>query len=123
MPRYLERAMADLADVAEDYDNWGKEEREEYGVEGDVMQTGIGRACRSKVVDACKDPQLANYFPARAVAVACLYVVLGERGLLIGDSVNEWVHSITSRKVDSEDFEEAVATLRSSSEVGREGLP
>ena len=123
MSRYLKRAMAEVADFGEDYESWGKEEREEYGVVGDVMETGIGRACRSKVIDACKDAQLANYFPARAVAVACLYVVLGERGiqiggalgergLQIGGAVDEWVQSITSGKVDSEDFEEAVAALK-----------
>lgn len=55
--RYLERAMTDATAVAEDYDRWGREEREEYGVvEG--TETGMGRACRSKAVLAWVFPHL-----------------------------------------------------------------
>ena len=91
-----------------------REEREEYGVVGGVMETGIGRACVAKVVEACKNPQLANLFPARTVAVACLFVVLGERGLEVRGSRGEWVRDVTNRKVDEEDFSEAVAVLDAS---------
>lgn len=52
LPRYLERATEDLADAGEDYDEWGKEEKEEYGVVRTAMDTGIGRACRAKAVSA-----------------------------------------------------------------------
>ena len=52
LPRYLERAMGDIVDTAEDYDGWGKEEKEEYSVEKDIMGTRIGRACRAKAVTA-----------------------------------------------------------------------
>lgn len=55
--RYLERAMADATAVAEDYDRWGREEREEYGVVGGT-DTGTGRACRSKAVQAWVLPHL-----------------------------------------------------------------
>ena len=44
--------MDDLVDTGEDYDRWSKEEKEEYGVVGDVMETGIGRACRARAVMA-----------------------------------------------------------------------
>ena len=104
--------MAEVAEAGEDYRRWGKEEREEYGVVGHVIETGVGRACRARVIDACKSFQLANLFPARVVAAACLFVVLGERGLQFRGSVEEWVQSVTNRKVDSEDFHEAVAILR-----------
>lgn len=49
--RYMERAMTDAIAVAEDYDRWGREQREEYGVV-EWMDTGLGRACRSKAVQA-----------------------------------------------------------------------
>lgn len=49
--RYLERALSDATAVAEDYDRWGREEREEYGVVG-WMNTALGRACRIKAVQA-----------------------------------------------------------------------
>jgi len=52
LPRYLERAMSDVADTGEDYDKWGKEEKEEYGVVREFVETGIGRACRAKAVTA-----------------------------------------------------------------------
>ena len=52
LPRYLERAMEDIADASEDYDSWEKEEKEEYGVVKDGMDTSIGRACRSMAVGA-----------------------------------------------------------------------
>ena len=50
--RYVEKAMNDSANTGEDYDIWSKEEKEEYGVVNNVMDTGIGRACRAKVVTA-----------------------------------------------------------------------
>ena len=52
MPRYLERALQDVTDAAEDYDSWTKEEREEYGVLPGGMDTGMGKACRTKVIQA-----------------------------------------------------------------------
>ena len=52
LPRYLERAIWDVANAGENYDSWGKEAREEYGVVKDAMDTLIGRACRSKAISA-----------------------------------------------------------------------
>lgn len=51
LPRYLERVMGDFAEVGEDYDSWGKEEKEEYGVVMETMDTGLGRACRAMAVN------------------------------------------------------------------------
>lgn len=52
LPRYLERAIGDLAMAAEDYDAWGKEEKEEHGVMKVAMDSGIGKACKAKAVGA-----------------------------------------------------------------------
>lgn len=52
LPRYLERAIGDVANASENYDSWGKEEKEEYGVVKDAMDTSIGRACRTKAIRA-----------------------------------------------------------------------
>ena len=52
LPRYLERAMEDVAGASENYDSWGNEVKEEYGVVKDAMCTSIGRACRSKAISA-----------------------------------------------------------------------
>lgn len=52
LPRYLERATEDVNDAGENYDEWGKEEKEEYGVVKTAMDTAIGRACRAKAVHA-----------------------------------------------------------------------
>jgi len=62
---------------------------------------------------SCKNYRLANLFPARAVALGCLFVVMQERGLRITEGRTKWVDDISSRKVDYEDFEEVVEALRS----------
>lgn len=43
--------MEEVADAAEDYEGWDREQKEEYGVVG-RMDTGIARACRGTVVEA-----------------------------------------------------------------------
>ncbi len=52
LPRYLDRTLEDVASAGEDYEGWGKEEREEYGVVS-AMDTGVGRACKARAVEAC----------------------------------------------------------------------
>lgn len=64
------------------------------------------------VLRRCKNYQLANLFPARAVALGCLYVVMEERGLRTANARDEWVDDVASRKVDNEDFEEVVELLK-----------
>ncbi|KAL8762181.1 MAG: hypothetical protein Q9184_001778 [Pyrenodesmia sp. 2 TL-2023] len=112
--RYLERALEDVDRVGEDYNAWDKEAREEYGVlDGDgVMGTRIGRTCRAGVAEACKDYQLANLFPARAVALGVVCMVLEARGLRIETQQREWVKDVGSGKVDHGDFEEVVEILK-----------
>ncbi len=65
-------------------------------------------------MDSCKNYQLANLFPARAVALGCLYVVMEDSRLKITDNLADWVDHTTSGKVDMEDFEEVVQNLRES---------
>lgn len=60
----------------------------------------------------CKNYRLANFFPARAIAAGCLFVVLSARGLQIPVSQERWLDDITSGKVDMEDFEEVLVELR-----------
>lgn len=51
-----------------------------------------------------------NFFPPRAVAVGCLYVVMMKRGMQV-EKRDRWVDDITSGKVDPEDFEEVFEEL------------
>ncbi len=51
LPRYLARAMEELADAAEDYEDWDREQREEYGVV-ERMDTGVAKACRGIAIEA-----------------------------------------------------------------------
>lgn len=62
--------------------------------------------------NSCKNYQLANLFPARAVALGCLYAVLEDRGLKIRGNLVDWVDHTTSGRVDMEDFEEVIQELR-----------
>ena len=65
-----------------------------------------------KVWHRCKLYQLANLFPARAVALACVQVVLEGRGLSVAEDTKQWVRNVSSGRVDLEDLEEAVEGLR-----------
>ncbi|KAI4186388.1 MAG: hypothetical protein LQ346_005688 [Caloplaca aetnensis] len=112
LQRYLERATEDVDRAGEDYDAWDKEAREEYGVINGVTDTRMGQACRMRVLEACKDYQLANLFPMRAVALGVVYTVLEDRGLRIEMQQREWVKDVGSGKVDHEDFEEVVEILK-----------
>ena len=60
----------------------------------------------------CKNYNLSNLFPARAVALGCVYKALQDRGLSIREDLRRWVDQITSGKVDLEDFEEVIEELR-----------
>lgn len=61
---------------------------------------------------SCKDYRLANLYPARAVALGCLSVVMEARGLRNSIERREWATIITGRKVDAEDLEEVVEALK-----------
>ena len=141
LPRYLERAMEDVSDVGEDYETWGKEYRAEYGVvEGGWMGTRLGKRASELVVFACvltvsldlegradmrvmliqrnlhrcRNYQLANLFPPRAVALACLYKALELKGLIVKEMAAEWTDHISSGKVDVEDLEELISEWQDS---------
>ena len=51
-------------------------------------------------------------FPARAVALGCVFISLDERCLGISEDVTEWVDQISSGKVDIEDFKEIILELQ-----------
>ncbi|KAI4102905.1 MAG: hypothetical protein LQ339_004450 [Xanthoria mediterranea] len=112
LQRYLERAMEGVDTVGEAFDEWDREAKDEYGVLSEIMEGRMGRRCRAKAVDACRNYELANLFSARAVALGAVYVVLEASRLRIEQGVSEWVKDIGSGKVDNEDFEEVVAILR-----------
>lgn len=52
LPRYLERVLQSYSAAAEDYDAWSREDRAEYGLVGNVMETSLGRRCRDRAVEA-----------------------------------------------------------------------
>lgn len=55
--------------------------------------------------------QLVNFFPARAIALSCLYVEVQERTLNLMGDVRLWLQDVSSRKVHWEDFEEICQIL------------
>ncbi|KAI9874799.1 MAG: hypothetical protein M1830_009257 [Pleopsidium flavum] len=116
LPRYLDRTVGEVNaggggwGGTEDYDGFDKERRDEYKVV-DLMDTGIGRAARAKIVDACKNYQLAIFYPARAIAAACLYVAFNERGLHVTEDMSRWLEEVTSGRVDRADFDEILVEL------------
>ena len=63
------------------------------------------------LVCRCKDYQLANLYPARAVALGCVSVIMTKRGLRSAKGLAKWVEGISGGKVDMEDFEETVGIL------------
>ncbi|KAI9820698.1 MAG: hypothetical protein M1827_005067 [Pycnora praestabilis] len=117
LPRYLDRTIGGINTGGagwggtEDYDGFGKEHRDEYKIV-DLMETGTGRACRARAVEACENYQLANFFPARAVAAACLHMTLKERGMKFGSNPQVWLEDVTSGRVELADFEEILGELK-----------
>lgn len=93
-----------------DFNAWTADERAEVRLVG-FGETRVVRAAGERAVDACKDYQLANLFPARTVAVAVVWVELRSRGLEAGKDGPVWVEEVAGGKVDGRDFEEAVAIL------------
>lgn len=65
-----------------------------------------------RVSHRCKKYQLANLFPARAVALACVCEALYGHGLILGEDHRGWVDRVSSGKVDFEDFEEVTQELQ-----------
>lgn len=118
LPRYLDRTIGEVNGGGggwggtEDYDGHGKEHRDEYRMV-DLIDTQLGKACRLKAIDAYKNYQLSNFFPARVLAVACTYVTFQDYGLDIGSDKSIWLEEVTSGKVDMEDFDEVVNILGS----------
>ncbi|KAI9839562.1 MAG: hypothetical protein M1819_002188 [Sarea resinae] len=116
LPRYMDRTIGDVNAGrgdwrgTEDYEAMDKESREEYKIV-DLMNTNIGNACRVQVIDACKNYQLANFFPARAVAAACLYRALQAHRLIGPNNVTKWLEEVTSGRVDRADFDDILAEL------------
>ena len=53
LQRYLERVMEGVETVGEDYERWGKEATEEYGVvAGGILESRIGKICRLRAIEA-----------------------------------------------------------------------
>ncbi|KAI4258973.1 MAG: hypothetical protein LQ352_000969 [Teloschistes flavicans] len=53
LARYLERATEDVERAGDDFDAWGREQKEEYGVfGGGVMEGRAGRGCREMAIRA-----------------------------------------------------------------------
>lgn len=81
LSRYLDRAMGDVTDAGEDYDSWGNEEKEEYGVVKDSMETGLGRACRARAVSAWVN---------QLILLGCLRYRL-QADSLLGARIGSWL--------------------------------
>ena len=43
--------MQEVTEGAEDYEDWGKEEKEEFGVVA-MMETRMARMCRVRIIEA-----------------------------------------------------------------------
>lgn len=59
----------------------------------------------------CKNYQLANFFPARAVALGVVFTALEGSGLRVRRDLGDWVKDVGSGKVDKEDMEEVLEIL------------
>ena len=109
LPRMLERALA--AEGTDHFDNLRDDERAEIAVV-DPADTALGRAVWERAADAACSYRLVNLFPARTVAVACVFVVLEERGVEAVGDPEVWVKKLTGGRVEFGDFEEAVVEVR-----------
>ena len=99
--------------AAEDYDSLSEETKAEYGIlPGGMVESRVGRRVREKVVEACKNERIGIMFPARVVALGCIWVVLKERGMVCGEKASEgWVERAGGGKVAWEDWEDVIEEL------------
>src|SRR5438034_5568668 len=79
-----------------------------------TIERTISSAPAADLSNRLQNYQLANYFPARAIAAACLHVTLREKGLRVTQSVGCWLEEVTGGRVDAEDFYDIVAELEQS---------
>ncbi|KAH0614594.1 uncharacterized protein H6S33_000230 [Morchella sextelata] len=106
LPRLLERALT-LSDAPA-----AEEERLECRVV-DWKDTALGRAVWVKVAQAMTRYRVCNFFPARAVAAACVYyVAVVERGLRAPGGAEVWVRRVAGERVEWEDFVDALEEIR-----------
>ena len=91
-------------------DELGDDERAEIAVVG-VEDTGLGRAVLRLCGEATRSYRLVNLFPAATVAVACMWVVLGEEEMIVEGGREEWVRRMGGGRVEVVDFEEAVVEV------------
>ncbi|KAL7271628.1 hypothetical protein RUND412_005604 [Rhizina undulata] len=108
LPRLLEKV---LTTRGIDYDSLSLAELEESRIV-EVRDTSIGREVWRLVDRAMRRRRICNFFPARVVAVACLWVVVEGRGCGVRGSPEEWVEWVTSGRVEAVDFWEAVEEVR-----------
>ena len=52
LQRYLERALEDVENVGEAFDEWDQDAKDEYGVQSGIMEGRLGNKCRQRAVDA-----------------------------------------------------------------------
>jgi hypothetical protein len=109
LPRLLEKML--MLDGTGHIDFLSDDERDEIAVV-DVKDTRLGSAVWLLVGEAVRSYRLVNFFPARTVAAACMFVVLEEAGLRIAIEHQQWVRKLTGDRVEFEDFEEAVEEVR-----------
>ncbi|KAF2200509.1 hypothetical protein GQ43DRAFT_417868 [Delitschia confertaspora ATCC 74209] len=113
--RYLARSMDQINARSDgwletdDYDGYSGKQKAEYNIV-DLMETSIGRICKLKVLEACRNYQVASYFPTRVIAAVSVHLALQEQGLAYTEMAR-WLKSTTSSKVDIEDFREALGYL------------
>ena len=87
-----------------------------------LFGTGLARICWSiggveelTIRGRCKNYEVAEFYPARAVAIVSLFLAMDERGLSVGEGTQElqvWIDDTSGGKVDAEDFWEVVGLLR-----------
>lgn len=107
LPRLLEKALT----LSEQLASASAEDRLESRVV-DLKDTALGRAVWVKVGDAMRNYRICNFFPARAVAAACVFhVAVVERGLKAPGEHKVWLRKVAGDRVEYEDFVDALEEI------------
>lgn len=108
LPRLLEKALT----LSEQLASASVEDRLESRVV-DLKDTALGRAVWVKVGDAMRSYRICNFFPARAVAAACVFhVAVVERGLQAPGEREVWLRKVAGDRVEYEDFVDALEEIK-----------
>ena len=86
----------------------------------ELMDTSIGREVSKEVVEAVKMYDVFMFYEMRTIALACVWRSLKRRGVVVGESIEDWVKAQAGLRATSKDISHFVEdVIEAEEEIGR----